>query len=242
MSDRVDDPSDHLAVRDVAAGHVDIGLGVEGAPLLHQPFQRGSRVGSPKQRPRIASGGPRQEHIDGRIEPDGDRAFLQQCVRALIRESAATGRNDLHALIEQAGDDPPLPISEVSFSKAFKDFPGRQATGIANGIVAVDEIEAQLLRKAPTHGRLAHAHHSDECDRSVEAVERFGHVSVYTAAPKVGQKRQPNPIERNIMSRLTVLIVIVLIVLGALYFLSTRAREVPTSTIEVEVNQATNAK
>ena len=44
------------------------------------------------------------------------------------------------------------------------------------------------------------------------------------------------------MPRIVVLIVILALLIGALFFLSTRAREVPTSTIEVEVNQAANAK
>ena len=44
------------------------------------------------------------------------------------------------------------------------------------------------------------------------------------------------------MPRFAVLILIVVLLVGALFFLSTRAREVPTRTIEVEVNQAVNAK
>jgi len=44
------------------------------------------------------------------------------------------------------------------------------------------------------------------------------------------------------MPRLIVLIIVVLLLLGGLYFLSTQAREVQPKTIEVEVNQAANAK
>jgi hypothetical protein len=43
------------------------------------------------------------------------------------------------------------------------------------------------------------------------------------------------------MSRLVVLIVVVLLILGALFFLSTLPREQPTKTIEVEVPQGGNA-
>jgi hypothetical protein len=39
------------------------------------------------------------------------------------------------------------------------------------------------------------------------------------------------------MSRLIVLIIFALLVIGALIFLSTQAREVPTRTIETDVNQ-----
>lgn len=43
------------------------------------------------------------------------------------------------------------------------------------------------------------------------------------------------------MSRLIVLIVLVLLVVGAVFFLSSRAREVPTRTIETDVTQSANA-
>jgi hypothetical protein len=44
------------------------------------------------------------------------------------------------------------------------------------------------------------------------------------------------------MSPIVPLIVVLLLILGGLYFLSTQAKEVPTQTIEVEVNQAANAQ
>lgn len=44
------------------------------------------------------------------------------------------------------------------------------------------------------------------------------------------------------MSPVVLLIVILLLILAGLYFLSTRAEEVPTKTIEVEVSQAPNAQ
>jgi hypothetical protein len=44
------------------------------------------------------------------------------------------------------------------------------------------------------------------------------------------------------MSPIVPLIVVLLLILGGLYFLSTQAKEVATQTIEVEVNQAANAQ
>jgi hypothetical protein len=44
------------------------------------------------------------------------------------------------------------------------------------------------------------------------------------------------------MSPIVPLIVVLLLILGGLYYLSTQAKEVPTQTIEVEVNQAANAQ
>ena len=44
------------------------------------------------------------------------------------------------------------------------------------------------------------------------------------------------------MSPVVPLVVILLLILGGLYFLSTLAAEVPTKTIEVEVKPAANAQ
>ena len=44
------------------------------------------------------------------------------------------------------------------------------------------------------------------------------------------------------MPRLAIPIVIVVLLIGALLFLSTQAREVPTRTIEVDVSKAQDAR
>ena len=44
------------------------------------------------------------------------------------------------------------------------------------------------------------------------------------------------------MSRLLALIVVVLLIAGAVYFLSTTPKEVPAKTIEVDVSQGGNAQ
>ena len=59
----------------------------------------------------------------------------------------------------------------------------------------------------------------------------------YTATGKLGQKPPPDlPAERNIMSRILVLVLFIVLVIGGLIFLSTRAREVPVTTIETDVS------
>ncbi|MEO8546764.1 MAG: hypothetical protein ABI422_00210 [Sphingomicrobium sp.] len=44
------------------------------------------------------------------------------------------------------------------------------------------------------------------------------------------------------MSRFVILILVAVLVVGALIFLSTQAREVPTRTIETDVSQGANAR
>lgn len=61
----------------------------------------------------------------------------------------------------------------------------------------------------------------------------------YTAPLKVGQKPAVPKIEaEGPMSRLVILIVIILIIAGAIVFLSSQAREVPTQPVEVDVTNA----
>jgi hypothetical protein len=64
----------------------------------------------------------------------------------------------------------------------------------------------------------------------------------YTAAIPLGKSRSSSPFKRNVMSRLIVLIVVVLIIVGALAFLSTVPKESPTRTVEVDVPQGGNAR
>ncbi len=69
------------------------------------------------------------------------------------------------------------------------------------------------------------------------------HGRGYTALGKVG-KSPPIATSQfgNSMSRLIVLILVVVLIAGALVFLSTQAREVPTRTIETDVSQAPDAR
>jgi uncharacterized membrane protein YcaP (DUF421 family) len=70
-------------------------------------------------------------------------------------------------------------------------------------------------------------------------VHRLG----YTALVKLGKSPgEPTFEKRTTMPRFAVPIIILLILIGALAFLSTRAREVPTHSIEVDVSKAPDAR
>ena len=56
----------------------------------------------------------------------------------------------------------------------------------------------------------------------------------YTAALALGKSR--------LMSRMLVLVIAIVVIVGGLYFLSTLPKEQPTQTIEVAVPQAGNAQ
>ena len=68
------------------------------------------------------------------------------------------------------------------------------------------------------------------------------HGEGYTALAKLGKSpHRGKPMKRSSMPRATVLIIILVLIVGALIFLSSQAREVPTATIETDVSPVANA-
>ena len=108
--------------------------------------------------------------------------------------------------------------------------------------IAIDERQAEPLGQAPADGRFAGAHQPDEDDRTIE-VGQLLHFSGtiwrgYTDSLKVGQKPFAYPflLKRSAMPRgLIFLILIILIIVGGIFFLSNSAEEVPVQTIESDV-------
>lgn len=233
LEDRIDD----VAMRAVAAFHMDVRRRVGGAALFGEPLERPLRIAVAKQRASVSPRGSVGQHIDGGIEPDGDGAIVQQVAGAGIGEGPAAGRDYPDLPVDQAGDQPPLAVAEILLAEALEDL-GRRETGrILDGRVAVDEWQPEPPCQAPSDGRLAGAHQADEDDWTVEALDQMFHAWGYTAEGKLGQKPAPeSPAERSTMSRIAVLILIILLVVGGLVFLSTQAREVPVTTIETDVS------
>ena len=72
----------------------------------------------------------------------------------------------------------------------------------------------------------------------------FCTVRGYTAGGKVGQKpRRPiSKMDFSMPRGLLFLILLLIVVVGAMFFLSGRVGEVPTKTVEVEVSGSGNAQ
>jgi hypothetical protein len=69
------------------------------------------------------------------------------------------------------------------------------------------------------------------------------HARGYTAGRKVGQKPKSIRNEESAMPRtILFLIVLLLLLIGGAFFLSSRAREVPTQRIEVDVTGNVGAR
>jgi hypothetical protein len=70
--------------------------------------------------------------------------------------------------IDKPRNQPPLAIAVVSLTISLEDFSGREADGIFDRAVAVDERQPEALCKPPSNGRLPHAHQPHENDWSIE--------------------------------------------------------------------------
>ena len=84
--ERGDDRFDHVAVRAFAALHVDVRLGIGRAAVLREPLQGPLRIAIAEQRPGVAPRRAVGQHVDRRVEPDGDRPLVEQLARARVDE------------------------------------------------------------------------------------------------------------------------------------------------------------
>lgn len=118
-------------------------------------------------------------------------------------------------------------------SVSLEDFGRGETGGVLDRGVAVDERKAEPPRETAPDGGFSNTHQPHQHDRPVEALPEFYHSRGYTAARPLGKSAR--------MSRLVVLIIVLVLILGALYYLSTVPKAQPTHTIEVAVPQGGNA-
>src|SRR4249919_2577693 len=102
---------------------------------------------------------------------------------------------------------------------AFEQLTGGKSHGILDCRITVDKRQAQPPGKAAADGRLSNSHQPYQHYRPVKALDRFTHQRGYTAACRVGKSAA--------MPRIVVLIVVLVLIIGALVFLSTSVKEQP---------------
>ena len=242
FGDCSDDCVYDLAMGSFSGPDVDVRLGIGRSFLAGEPLEGSLGVAVSKQGTRVAPGGSAAEHLHRRIEPDGDRPLLEQFTGLGVDEHAAASGDDAHLPVDQPGDQAPLALPIFVFPESLEDLGGRISGRILDLGIAVDKGQAEPLGQAPADRGFARAHEADKDERAVETFGEFVHGRGYTAAPKLGQKPLTSKSKRNIMRPLPFLIIVVLLVAGLLYFLSTRPQEVPTRTIEAEVSQNGDAR
>ena len=213
---------------------MDMRLLVRGAPLVQQALQSRFGIAVPELGPGVAARGPLGQYLHGSIEPDRDGSVIEKLSGARIDISASSGRDHSDsALIDEPGDEAPLAVAKIMFAVALEHLGGRKACGVLDRRVAVDELQAEPPCKTPSDSRFSHSHQSDQHDRPIEALAEFYHPGGYTAARPLGKSAR--------MSRIAVLIVLLVVIIGALVYLSRVPKAQPTHTIEVAVPQGGNA-
>ena len=204
------------------------------APLVKETLESRFRIAVPELGPGVPARGPLSQNLDRGVEPDRDRPVIEKRSGARIDVSAASGRDHSHsALVDQPGDETPLAISKIVFAIAFEHFGGRKASGVLDCGVTVDELQAKALCKTPADSRFTYSHEPDQHDRPIKALAEFYHPGGYTAAHPLGKSAR--------MSRIAVLIILLVVIIGALVYLSRVPKAQPTHTIEVTVPQGGNA-
>ena len=173
------------------------------------------------------------EDVDRRVEPDGDRALVEQLARARIDEGAAAGGDHPDLALDQPRDQPPLAVAEILLAVALEHLGGGIAGGILDRGIAVDEGQAEAPGQAAPDRRLSDPHQPDQHHRPVETLAQFHHLRGYTAASALGKSR------RHVRGLIVLdRRLLVVVIGGALSSSRPLPKEQPTQTIEVAVPQA----
>ena len=237
LRDGDDDPLDDLIVPAAAAAHADMGLGVGCAALLGEAFERALGIVVAEQRAGVAAARPLGEDIDRRVEPDGDRAAIQQFASSGIDERAPAGCDHADGTIDQARDQTTLAVAEIPLAEPLEHLGGGKASCILDCRIAVYEGQPKAFRQAAANGGLAGAHQANEDDRSIKALGQLFHeAGLYIGFD--GRAKGLQSLNRTgiSMPRFALVLLFLLLLLGGLlYFLSSSVDEVPQTVIEQNV-------
>src|SRR4029078_7932829 len=105
-------------------------FGVGWASFLRKAFEDGLGIAVAKLRSGVAARRALGEDFERGVQPDGDRALVEQLARARIDIGAAPGSNDSDVTFDEPGDQPAFAVAEVLLAATLQHF-GRGSTGRA---------------------------------------------------------------------------------------------------------------
>src|SRR5262245_39361714 len=169
--DRLDD----VAMGADATSNMDMRFGIEGLALLGEAGQRLRAISLLEQGSIVAPAGALGEHVDWRIQPDGNGALVKQLPGARIVEGPAASGDDPDVAFHQSRHETALAIAEIMLTISIEQFGRGRTRCLLDFDIAIDEGQAQTPRKAAAYGRLSCAHQPHQYDRPIQYVGQLMH-------------------------------------------------------------------
>ena len=92
------------------------------AALAGEALERALGIAVPSSGAGVAPRRALGEDVDRRVEPDRDRALVEQLAGARVDEGAAAGRDDPDLAVDQPRHQPALAVAEIFLAVAFEHF------------------------------------------------------------------------------------------------------------------------
>lgn len=237
-------------MRRILAGNVYRRLPVIGIAPFGQFGEYLQGIASAQQGAGVASLDAFGQHGGFGIEPDRQRRTQDQPPGIVIDKSTAAGCDHFAPSVDQPRDDTAFAVTEMRFAEAIENIGHAHPGGEFDFVIGIDEGQVQAAGKAAPDGGLADAHQAHQHDRPGRWRRLRGGLGLqhdrrgYTAAIDFGQKpvsgtgRNPQTPTDSLrfgfaMSRpLVLLIVIIALIVGALFFLSGRDATREPVTVE----------
>lgn len=240
-----DDCVNDVAMGSYAAANVNFRLGIHGPAFLGETRESFRTITMTKERAVVSAARPFGQDVNGRVEPDRYCTLVEQLARTGIDESAASGRDDPHGTVDESRYQPALAVAEIAFAELLEKLRSTNSRGLLDLVIAVNEWQAEPLGQPSANRGLACAHESDKHDRSIKrGGQLFHEAGLYIEAQGRAKAFRPteSPSGVTMPRGLIFLVLIVLLLIGGIYFLSRSASEVPVQPIEADVtaNAATN--
>ena len=131
---------------------------------LDQLREHRSRIAALQQRPVVAAGHPRDQHVKIGAQPYRDAAPCDPRAGGRVHERAPAGRENMRRLLQQPRDDTALAVAKHGFAAVAENFLDRLAGGGLDLVIRIEERQVQPDRQAPSDFCLARAHQPDQDD------------------------------------------------------------------------------
>jgi hypothetical protein len=230
---------------------MEMRLGIKRVAGPGEAIEQFDRIPVLEQGPVISSGHTLGQRLDIGVEPHGDAAFEDQGPGPLVDERTAAGRDNLKRTIDQSGDNAALAVAEAALAMAVENLGNGTAGSLFDLVVGIDEREPEALREPTSDGRFSSPHQADQDYASIGAsigpmgenitgsvtciIHSAGAIQGTASWGKRRAMRISPPARRRKSPLPMILLILAVLLIGFLFWLSTRDTEVPLKRIEQDV-------